>query len=45
MKNSYFLLLLLSVMIIILHNIKPEDIIYPTSKKDLVVDETYNVTM
>ena len=32
-------------MIIILHNIKPEDIIYPTSKKDLVVDSYHDTTI
>ena len=32
-------------MIIILHNIKPEDIIYPTSKKDLVVDTYHDTTI
>ena len=38
MKNSYVMLLLLTVAVIALHNLKPEKVKYPTSKKELVVD-------
>ena len=45
MKNSYFLLILLSVIVIILHNLKPEDVNYPNSKKQLIVDSYFDTTI
>ena len=45
MKNSYFLLILLSVIVIALHNLKPEDVKYPDSKKELIVDSYFDTTI
>ena len=45
MKNSYVMLLLLTVAVIALHNLKPEKVKYPTTKKELVVDTYFDTTI
>ena len=39
------MLLLLTVAVIALHNLKPEKVKYPTSKKELVVDTYFDTTI